>query len=383
VKSTRSKYVVGFFPGLKEDHLTKDVCMIPFYIGKHFDLPPVIVGFSDDNKVLANKIKRIKDAEKDRINVLKLSQKIVYRKLAFPFFLIMKSKKIQILYLYQFGFNIPYKLILTSFLYKFFNPKGVLHIKFEADPNHLKGEPSYTVFKTLLLPNYFKNIDVFGVKGVDFTYNTFKKYKSLTKKKIKLQYNGFNALEIKTKVGSVKPFNERYNIITLSGRLDQKVKGLDVFLSAVNLVELSNWKINLYGGNYDAVLRMVKEKINEKSIEKISVFGTVPYEQLYNGLNNSKIYVLSSYADGMPLAVVEAMALGNVIICADHYGMSVALKGGELGRLFRIGDSEKLASILQQTINDNSYLEETFTKSVKYTWDNYSWDSIIKSIYKE
>ncbi|MBX3207885.1 MAG: glycosyltransferase family 4 protein [Labilithrix sp.] len=62
--------------------------------------------------------------------------------------------------------------------------------------------------------------------------------------------------------------------------------------------------------------------------------------------------VPSVYADPLPRAVIEAMALGKPVIAFDVGGVSEMLKGGTTGTLVRAGDSEALGREMLRYLRD-------------------------------
>lgn len=62
--------------------------------------------------------------------------------------------------------------------------------------------------------------------------------------------------------------------------------------------------------------------------------------------------VPSVYADPLPRAVIEAMALGKPVIAFDVGGVSEMLQGGTTGTLVRAGDSEALAREMVRYLRD-------------------------------
>jgi glycosyltransferase involved in cell wall biosynthesis len=64
------------------------------------------------------------------------------------------------------------------------------------------------------------------------------------------------------------------------------------------------------------------------------------------------VFVLPSLWEGMPYALIEAMAAGKPVICANVGGMEEAVTDGENGLLVRAGDSVALASAIARLVED-------------------------------
>ena len=379
-----NKIIVGYFPGLKPFHLSKCTGQIPFSIAKRHNLDCAIV--TDGSADKKEEFYEYSQFFTPGIKIVNLKSRRFFKKdLSFTFFLITNALKIRLLYQYQFGFDFNYRIGFYSILFKFINPDGKLFIRFEADYNNLQAlnASNFSGFKRWLIRKYLKSVDYWGtIDSADFP--GLKKIPILLKhlncNSFYHQPNGFSPLAINNYINKVNPYNIRENSIVLSGRLDQTIKGLDVFLKAINGQDLKNWKIWLMGGEREQVEEIVSFYIDKSKNYNIEIFGFVSYQELYNRINMSKIYILSSYSDGMPLAAVEAMALGNVIISADHYGMKIALENGRIGKIFPRGDFMGLRKELLYLINNEDSTRNLHEQTVKKTWDEFTWDSIVKNV---
>jgi glycosyltransferase involved in cell wall biosynthesis len=386
MKNTRagSKIIVGYFPGLNPFHLSKCTGQIPYNIARRYNLDCTIVTVGKVNK--QEEFYEYSQLFTPGIQILNLKSRRFFKKdLSFAFFLLKNAFKISLLYQYQFGFDFNYRTIFCSLLFKFVNPKGKLFIRFEADYNHLQqfNASNFTGFKRWLIKKYLKSVDYWGtIDSTDFPGLKRIPFllKHLNKKSYYNQPNGFSPLVINKYVNKVNPYDIRENSIVLSGRLDQSIKGLDVFLRAINGQNLKNWKIWLIGGEKEQVEKIVSYYIDKGTKLNIEILGFVSYSELFSRLNMSKIYVLSSYSDGMPLAAVEGMALGNVIISADHYGMKVALENGKIGKIFPGSDFMGLRKELLYLINNEDETRDLHEQILKKAWKEFTWDSIVKNI---
>jgi glycosyltransferase involved in cell wall biosynthesis len=62
--------------------------------------------------------------------------------------------------------------------------------------------------------------------------------------------------------------------------------------------------------------------------------------------------VPSVYADPLPRAVIEAMALAKPVVAFDVGGVSEMLEGGSTGALVRVGDTGALAQEMLRYLRD-------------------------------
>jgi glycosyltransferase involved in cell wall biosynthesis len=69
-------------------------------------------------------------------------------------------------------------------------------------------------------------------------------------------------------------------------------------------------------------------------------------------LRSQRVYVLSTHFEGMPLALVEAMAAGCACIASDVIGVRGVIEPGVTGLLVPEGDAAALAAAIAQLLSD-------------------------------
>jgi glycosyltransferase involved in cell wall biosynthesis len=72
----------------------------------------------------------------------------------------------------------------------------------------------------------------------------------------------------------------------------------------------------------------------------------------------SEIFVLSSLWEGMPVALLEAMASGAASVCTDVGGVAQVIQHEKTGLLVPPGDPEALAAALLRCLNDPAFARQ-------------------------
>ncbi|MBE6651199.1 MAG: glycosyltransferase family 4 protein [Ruminococcaceae bacterium] len=141
------------------------------------------------------------------------------------------------------------------------------------------------------------------------------------------------------------------NIIVITARLSEKQKNLSMLLRAFNRFSKDNdYKLYLVGDGPDEA--MYRSYIKENSLEdKVVLTGkqkVMPY------LKNAKFFVLSSYYEGMPNSLIEALAVGLPCISTDCSGGGAAalIKNGENGILIPSNDEDAMVDAMTKMAND-------------------------------
>jgi glycosyltransferase involved in cell wall biosynthesis len=127
-------------------------------------------------------------------------------------------------------------------------------------------------------------------------------------------------------------------------------KGHATLIGAVRLLRPHGWSLLLVGEGPE------RESI-QRAIVAANLQGQVrmlgPCENVGDILDLADLVVLPSYAEGMPNAVLEAMAHGIPVVASDVGGVR-SLLGSGAGTVVAPRDEEELAEALQHLIDDPS-----------------------------
>jgi len=109
-------------------------------------------------------------------------------------------------------------------------------------------------------------------------------------------------------------------------------------------------RVTLAGdGEVDRVRELVRANALDDTIDVVGWVGTVERDRL---LAESAIFVLPSYSEGLPMAVLEAMANGVVPVTTAVGVIPEVITDGVNGVLVTPGDPGELAAALQRLIVD-------------------------------
>jgi len=98
----------------------------------------------------------------------------------------------------------------------------------------------------------------------------------------------------------------------------------------------------------------------------ITITGAVPHKDMPAYYSLMDVLVHPSLRDGMPNAVLEAMACGVPVVATPVGGVLDVVKDRENGILFPVNDTEALCQALETTLADES-LRNRLTKSARQT----------------
>lgn len=125
-------------------------------------------------------------------------------------------------------------------------------------------------------------------------------------------------------------------------------------------------------------LQEIKEKIEKSGLsEHVSFCGWVVDRYVLSSYyKNSSIFVFPSLFEGMPNAILEAMASGLAIVASNVAGNEELVRDGENGFLHNIGDVEGLAESIIHLANSPELIEQYGRRSREIAIEHYSWSHV-------
>jgi len=176
-----------------------------------------------------------------------------------------------------------------------------------------------------------------------------------------------NAVQVPERVS----FKQNHTVLFL-GRLDSN-KSPDVLIRAVTLIanKFSDLKF-LFAGDGD--IETYQSLARDLNVEKYCEFlGWVSDpEPLFK---HSDIFCLPSKAEGMPMALLEAMAHGLAPVVTPVGGIPSFIKDGVNGYLVPVGDSKVLAKTLASLISNSSLRAKVGSSARATIRDYFSMDT--------
>lgn len=197
--------------------------------------------------------------------------------------------------------------------------------------------------KRLKIRKLLREVDRFIVLGSEWEYR-IKEIEPLTDIVV---VNNTVAIPEQT----VKWNEKEFNILFLGVLI--KRKGVSDLLQAMDLLNkkslLENVKLGIVGtGSEEENLR---NQCKLLGLDKYVIFyGWMDGKKKEELLLNSQLFVLPSYNEGLPMAVLESMSYGLPIVSTYVGDMKEAVDNGENGYLVDPGDIEGLANTLEYII---------------------------------
>ncbi len=99
---------------------------------------------------------------------------------------------------------------------------------------------------------------------------------------------------------------------------------------------------------------------------------------LFNLLRIADVFSLPSYIEGLPISLLEAMALGIPSVSTDINGIPEAIKHLETGYLIAPGAVEELKNAIQTLKNDSTLRERLSKNGRGFVLANFSEEAVAK-----
>ena len=134
------------------------------------------------------------------------------------------------------------------------------------------------------------------------------------------------------------------------GRLSTE-KGFDILIRAVDRLLVAGMDVRLViageGPELEALTRLIGELRRDERIRLLGYRGDlVP---LYESMD---VYALSSYREGLPNVLLEAMAMETPVVATRINGVPQLIRPGETGEMVEAGSIEQMAAALGRLLRD-------------------------------
>ncbi len=164
------------------------------------------------------------------------------------------------------------------------------------------------------------------------------------------------------------PTNQIPQLLSV-GRL-VKAKGQTILLEACKLLQETPFHLTLIGSGPE---KRELEKLAETYglADQVTFAGAVGQDAIHEYYDQSDLFVLASFAEGVPVVLMEAMAKGIPVIATRIAGIPELIEDGVQGRLVSPGNPEALAACIVSVVKNRSEQEQYSTSAPQKIADEY------------
>lgn len=165
-------------------------------------------------------------------------------------------------------------------------------------------------------------------------------------------------------------------IVFISHLIDRK--GVTEFVEVVDdLLTRDQIRANVEIAGTGPLSESVKQLAKEHST--VEYHGYVSEEKKRTLLNQGSIYVLPSHAEGLPIAILEAMAGGTAILSTTVGSIPEVIDEAN-GRLVTPGDSDALLAELERLVKSPEEVRSMGQRNRECIEEQYSWSKVIDKL---
>ncbi len=262
---------------------------------------------------------------------------------------------------------------MPAWLYKLKNPSAKIFILF-----HTQFDKRLPLYKRLFYNFLINRFDKVGFVSKALEKNVREVAGLKIKRETFILYAGAEAKELTQK--DVDNFKKRFNIpdnktILLGQALTAhklKAEGAKLLIESVKMLKDRGVGVILILTREGRYSQMLKDFANLIGVED-SVIFTGDVENPYVPLAICDIYTHITLGEGLPLALLEAMAMGKPIIATPVGGIPEAIKNGKNGILVE-PDPKKIADAIENLHQNEEYQKFLGNNARIYVTNKFSWD---------
>lgn len=166
------------------------------------------------------------------------------------------------------------------------------------------------------------------------------------------------------------------------GRLEVKIKGLDIMIGAVGRIaefmRENKCELYIYGPDLNGRYKQVQDLIAKHNVGDIVFLHPAIYgEQKQNEILGADVFVQTSRTEGAPTGIIEALAYGLPCLVTEGTNLAQFVAANDAGWACAT-DEQAIADAMVQAVNERETLPEKSRNAVNSVKSEYSWDGIAR-----
>lgn len=173
--------------------------------------------------------------------------------------------------------------------------------------------------------------------------------------------------------------------ILFAGTMNQRKGYADLIEAFARIAERHrDWKL-VFAGNGE--LNLALQSISKNKIgQQVQLLGWVSGTVKAEAFTRASVFCLPSYAEGFPMAVLDAWAYGLPVVCTPVGGLPEIVQDGVNALLFDCGDIDTLAMQLDRIMSDSALrqsISEQSSSLAQNVFDQFVIGKQIDELYHE
>jgi glycosyltransferase involved in cell wall biosynthesis len=180
--------------------------------------------------------------------------------------------------------------------------------------------------------------------------------------------------------GLLSDASQDKNFILCFGRIDVRMKGLDILIPAFDKIagRFPGITLVIAGRGQETNIAWVKKRISESPYNnRIQCLVNITESERKELFHSSTFVCMPSRFEGWNIAAIEAAASSKATLGTKIHGLSDAIRENETGLLVPVEDIDALAEKMALLLSDPA-LREKLGKN-GYVWaQNFTWEKVAK-----
>ncbi|WP_024590389.1 MULTISPECIES: glycosyltransferase family 4 protein [unclassified Pseudoalteromonas] len=275
------------------------------------------------------------------------------------------SKLVQLISSLFSCLKFPFIILLNDFQVAHIHGGSVIRKSYYALWLKVFGIPMIYQNHAAVLDLYYKKSKGIKRKYIDYIFGLYdlrlclgsywkQTLDQVMEKKWDVLYNPVPELKIK------KNGHETCNFIFMGELSDRK--GIKDLIVAFSTVKYRNARLMIAGNGDMDSLKRLSEELNVT--DKVTFLGWLDKEQKIALLAQTDVVVLPSYAEGLPMSILEAMSVGLPVITTPVGAVEDAITHNVHGLLVKPGNIEQISDALSD-LAQNSDKRTKFGEAAK------------------
>jgi glycosyltransferase involved in cell wall biosynthesis len=280
------------------------------------------------------------------------------------------SKTSDILHFHRLEFIFPFVWFYKK------EKRPLIFVTVHGFPKHVEKYKKHSLLKIALIRKLYFLVERYVLLFVDRIIFVSVEAKDYYCKKFPYLINKSEYLPTFVDLDDFKPMDkyacrkkfsldEEKKIVLYIGRFDG-LKGLDLLLNAHKLLEneSADEYLLLLAGEGEEKARL-QELAKRLEIRKIKFIGALPHSEIAEMINCADVFALASKSEGMPIALLEALACGIPAISTNVGQISDIVKNGYNGFLIEGRDPQVFKQKIAELIETGESLKKNCIESVR------------------
>lgn len=168
------------------------------------------------------------------------------------------------------------------------------------------------------------------------------------------------------------------------GRIDEQRKGLPTLLSALPAIVAAHPEVEVLvagPGDVENVAATVPPELRDA----VRFLGLVSEDDKVRAFRSADIYIAPQLGgESFGIVLLEAMASGTPVVASDLEAFRLVLAEGRYGQLFRTGDTDDLARVVNELLDDPArradFSAAGYRRAAEYDWTSVARD--VERVYE-